>query len=266
MEITQTDFNQFRQFLEKYSGILLADNKQYLVISRLKNFIVEKGFNSFSQFLQQLQQRPQSDTAMQAIELMATNETLWFRDNYPFDCLSSCLFPTWKNFSRIRILCAACSSGQEPYSIAILLHKAGLLSRTEILATDISHKVLQQAKSGFYQQLEIKRGLQQQDIDSYFSYNKESDGWQLNQKIIDSVKFKRLNLIDIPYHLGKFDLIFCRNVLIYFSKQNKTAILNQLASCLNSGGYMFLGASEALTDETVPLKVQRCNPGIAYFK
>jgi len=267
MEISVSDYERFRIILEKQSGILLGENKQYLVVSRLSNFIQEKGLSSMSSLLDQIKGPSGNLLLKQVIDRMTTNETLWFRDRYPFDYLKSTIVPEIRQKSRLnmRIWCAACSTGQEPYSIAMQLEDMGVLASAEILATDLSDRVISKAREGVYQQIELNRGMPQDKLKRFFSQHEGND-WQVNSKLRNKIRFQPLNLLNTPYTLGKFDVIFCRNVLIYFSNENKTKVINGLIDNLKPGGYLFLGASEALTRDSQPMKMVRCNPGLVYQK
>lgn len=265
MQISTTEYTQFQQLLESKSGILLGQNKQYLVSSRLSNFISDNGLNSFGELLSELS-RIQNDSLMQkVVDLMTTNETLWFRDGYPFEYMKKTLIPQFRKNGRFRIWCAACSSGQEPYSLSMLLDEVSALSSAEILASDLSSRILERARTGEYQEIELKRGMPEDKLKKYFS-PVDGNCWQINQQIRNSIRFQSKNLLSFPYASGQFDVIFCRNVLIYFSQENKTKVLNGLIDSLVPGGYLFLGASESLTRETKPLEMVRCNPGLVYKK
>ncbi len=264
MDVTRSDYKRFCELLETKSGILLGDNKQYLVESRLTNFIKNNQLNSLSELITEIS-RPSGRTLLQrVVDQMTTNETLWFRDGYPFEYLRKTLIPHFSKQGRFRIWCAACSSGQEPFSIAMLLDQTAS-SSTEIVATDLSSKILDKAKKGIYQDIELKRGLPQDKLKAYFTQIDDSH-WQIKRHIKDKIRFNSLNLLDLPYRQGQFEIIFCRNVLIYFSQANKTKVLNGLIDSLKPGGYLFLGASESLTKDSKPMEMLRCNPGLVYRK
>jgi chemotaxis protein methyltransferase CheR len=265
MDISSSDYNSFRDILENQSGILLGDNKQYLVSSRLSNFIKENEIASLSALLSEIIRPSGKQLLQKVIDQMTTNETLWFRDNYPFDFMKRQLIPELRRKGRFRIWCAACSSGQEPYSLAMLLAESGNSMAAEILATDLSSRILERAKLGIYQDIELKRGLPEEKLRSHFKAC-DNSSWKLSEPLRNSVNFSSLNLLKIPYSNGKFDVIFCRNVLIYFSHENKTKVLNGLIDSLNPGGYLFLGASESISRDCKPLELVRCNPGLAYRK
>jgi len=265
MEISPTDYDDFREILERQSGILLGENKQYLVASRLACFVKENHMRSLSDLLQEIA-RPSGKPLLQTvIDQMTTNETLWFRDNYPFEYIKRELIPQLKKQLSFRIWCAACSSGQEPYSLAMLLDETSTTTHSEIIATDLSLRVIQKANEGIYQEMELKRGLPQNRLKRYFSHIGK-DLWQINPLLKNSVRFQSLNLLSLPYNFRGLDIILCRNVLIYFSQENKTRVLNGLIDSLKPGGYLFLGASESLTRDCKPLEMVRCNPGLVYRK
>lgn len=266
MEISLADYERFKNMLEKQSGILLGDNKQYLVVSRLSNFIQEKGLKSLAHLLDEVSGPAGRATLHQVVDRMTTNETLWFRDKYPFEYLKNTIVPSYKGRARnFRIWCAACSTGQEPYSIAMLLDEVSSLSSTDIVATDLSDRVLSKAKNGVYQKIELNRGMPAEKLKRYFKPHVSED-WQVNEVLRRKIRFTSLNLLNVPYSQGKFDVIFCRNVLIYFSSENKSKVINGLVDCLNPGGYLFLGASEALTKDVTRMSMVRCNPGLVYQK
>ncbi len=265
MEISAAEYSQFRQILENKSGILLGENKQYLVVSRLSNFIKENSLNSLSELLGKIERPSGSSLLQQVVDQMTTNETLWFRDQYPFEYMKREIIPELKKQSSARIWCAACSSGQEPYSLAMLLHESLSNKSIEIIASDLSTRVLEKAKKGIYQAIELKRGMPDDKLKRFFT-PLENSSWQVKSELKSCVKYHPANLLNFPYTLGKFDVIFCRNVLIYFSQENKTKVLNAMIKNLKPGGFLFLGASESLTRDCEPLEMVRCNPGLVYRK
>lgn len=265
MEISSADYHHFRDILERQSGILLGDNKQYLVTSRLSSFVKDNNLSSLAELLEEIA-RPTGRRLLQSvIDQMTTNETLWFRDSYPFEYMKNKLIPELKKQSSFRIWSAACSSGQEPYSLGMLLDECSATAHSEVVATDLSSRVLEKAQKGIYQELELKRGLPKDRLRRYFSQIGK-DTWQINPLLKNNIRFQPLNLLSVPYNLRNVDVIFCRNVLIYFSQENKTKVLNGLIDSLKPGGYLFLGASESLTRDCKPLEMVRCNPGLVYQK
>ncbi|MDQ7048704.1 MAG: protein-glutamate O-methyltransferase CheR [Enterobacterales bacterium] len=264
MDITTSDYQRFCQLLETQSGILLGDNKQYLVESRLTNFIKNNQLDSLSELTTEISKASGRHLLQKVVDQMTTNETLWFRDGYPFEYMRKELIPNFSKQGRFRIWCAACSSGQEPFSIAMLLDQSSA-SGTEIIASDLSSKILEKANKGVYQDIELKRGLPNDKLKRYFNQVDEIS-WQIKPSLKSQIRFNSLNLLDLPYRQGQFEIIFCRNVLIYFSQDNKTKVLDGLINSLKPGGYLFLGASESLTRDCKPLEMVRCNPGLVYRK
>ena len=203
---------------------------------------------------------------------MTTNETLWFRDNYPFDLLVKDLLPklSAKN-QKIRIWSAACSSGQEPYSIAMSVleyqrqRPGALRAGVEIVATDLSSEMLQKCESGIYDELSLARGLSPQRRQAFFQKN-ESGLMQIKPDVRRMVNFRSLNLLSSYAALGRFDIVFCRNVLIYFSADIKQRILQQIAGQLQSEGILFLGASESISAASDTYNMVKCHPGLYYQK
>ncbi|MNJ41319.1 Chemotaxis protein methyltransferase Cher2 [compost metagenome] len=266
------DFEQFRVFLEKACGILLGENKQYLVSSRLNKLMEQQGIKSLTELVQRIQSQPRSGLREQVVDAMTTNETLWFRDTYPFEVLKNKVLPEQIKANpgqRLRIWSAACSSGQEPYSISMAIDEfersniGQLKMGAQIVATDLSGAMLNNCKSGEYDSLAIARGLSQERLQRYFDV-KAPGRWAIKAPIRSRVEFRSFNLLDSYASLGKFDIVFCRNVLIYFSAQVKKDILLRIHSTLKPGGYLFLGASEALNGLPDHYQMVQCSPGIIY--
>ncbi|WP_111496342.1 MULTISPECIES: CheR family methyltransferase [Marinobacter] len=269
-EITPQEYDAFKTFLQDACGILLGENKQYLVKSRLRKILEENGFDTLGGLVKQLQ-RPRDPLRQVVIDAMTTNETLWFRDTHPFRILTERLLPELaeqKGGQPLRIWSAACSTGQEPYSIAMAIDefrrlKPGKLrGDVKITATDISRSVLDVARKGEYEMLAIGRGLSPERQRNFFAPS-PSGGWQIKPAIKSMVEFKELNLLE-RYMLGKFDLVFCRNVLIYFSADLKKDILTRMHGALSPGGYLILGASESLNGLPEYYEMVQCQPGIIY--
>nr|WP_243430824.1 protein-glutamate O-methyltransferase CheR [Pseudomonas sp. 51_B] len=266
------EFEQFRVFLEKACGILLGENKQYLVSSRLNKLMEQQGIKSLGELVQRIQTQPRGGLREQVVDAMTTNETLWFRDTYPFEVLKNKVIPEFiKNNpgQRLRMWSAACSSGQEPYSISMAIDEfersnlGQLKMGAQIVATDLSGSMLTNCKSGEYDSLAIARGLSQERLQRYFD-TKGPGRWAVKPAIRSRVEFRAFNLLDSYASLGKFDIVFCRNVLIYFSAQVKKDILMRIHSTLKPGGYLFLGASEALNGLPDHYQMVQCSPGIIY--
>ena len=263
-------YKQFSDFLEAQSGIVLGTNKQYLVKSRLAPLLGQFGAESLSDLIKRSMDPRERELKMTVVDAMTTNETLWFRDIYPFQLLTDKIFPELgKNGRPLKIWSAASSSGQEPYSIAMIalehqFKKPGTLPGwVQIIGTDISPTMLNQCKEGVYDNLALARGLSPERKRQFFEPFGDNK-MRVTERVKKLVSFRPFNLLDNYSLLGKFDIIFCRNVLIYFAPEVKSKILNQFATSLNPGGYLMLGASESLTGLTDRFEMVRCNPGIVY--
>lgn len=267
--ITSQDYQAFRAFLEDASGIVLGDNKQYLVTSRLTRLITENDIESFSVLMQRL--KKDRTLRQRIMDAMTTNETSWFRDSYPFDILKEKLLPELAKSQprQVRIWSAACSTGQEPYSLSMvtqeyLMSKPGSLSADamQILGTDISPTVLGSARSACYEGVAVSRGLSAERRARFF--RESNSGWTINEDIKKRVTFREMNLMQSYAILGKFDIIYCRNVLIYFSTELKRDILARMAKCLNPGGYLVLGGSESISNYSEGFDLVRWRNGVIY--
>jgi chemotaxis protein methyltransferase CheR len=248
--VTPSDYEFLRKLLKARSGLDLSSDKQYLVESRLLPLARKAGLPGLSELVQKIKSGSEELTA-ETVEAMTTNETFFFRDKLPFDHLRDAILPALvparANRRSLRIWCAASSTGQEPYSIAMCLKEFGAaLSgwRIEILATDLSHGVLEKSKAGIFSQFEVQRGLPIQMLLKYFTQTGEL--WQLNADIRAMVQHRQLNLLQDFSHLGMFDVIFCRNVLIYFDQETKAGIFDRLAKVLEPDGALVLGAAESV--------------------
>jgi chemotaxis protein methyltransferase CheR len=271
--VDQLEFDQFRQFLEDACGISLGDNKQYLVTNRMRRLMDEHKIASFGDLVRSLRQGLHRKLKDQVIDAMTTNETFWFRDIYPYDHLKNTLFPQLmgpdnKTYGPIRIWSAACSSGQEPYSISMMaeefkLKNMGSLPRPiQIVATDLSTTVLQQARQGEYDKLSVMRGLSNERLERFF--DKGDNHWRVKNMLRDRIDFRPINLMDSYTGLGKFDIVFCRNVLIYFNAELKRQILQKIHAVLKPQGVLYLGSSEGLAGAADLFEMVRCEPGILY--
>ncbi|UZE97763.1 CheR family methyltransferase [Alkalimarinus alittae] len=270
--VSVDEYQLFRDFLQQACGILLGDNKQYLVTSRLRKIMEQEGIESLGVLVQTLKKASSRALKETVVDAMTTNETLWFRDNHPFRILSDILLPEFSErggIKPVRIWSAACSTGQEPYSMTMVAEefkraKPGKLkSGIKVVATDISQTVLANAKSGEYEMLAIGRGLSKERLNAYF-VEKAPGVWKVKPDLMKHVEFRLLNLLDRYSILGKFDVIFCRNVLIYFSAELKLDILSRMHQALNKGGYLVLGASESLNGLSDKFEMIQCRPGIIY--
>jgi chemotaxis protein methyltransferase CheR len=260
--MTPLDYDFLRKALKERSGLVLSADKQYLVESRLLPIARKAGFSNLGQLVAALKRGDTDALMTRVVEAMTTNETFFFRDKTPFENFRAAVLPALLASRRashtIRIWCAAASTGQEPYSLAMALKEAeGSVAgwRIEIIATDLASAVLEKAQAGIYSQFEVQRGLPIQLLIKYFT--KVGDMWRIAPEIRAMVKFKQLNLLADFSALGTFDLIFCRNVLIYFDQETKIGLLNRLGRVTAGDGYLVLGAAETvvgLTDSfrTVP--------------
>lgn len=270
-EIDQQRYLSFVFFLEKACGIALGENKQYLVRSRLSLGAKRYQFDSINSFIDAVLAGNREYQAV-AIEAMTTNETLWFRDLYPFKLLESPILSQFANQSRrFRVWSAACSSGQEAYSIAMTIlnykkqHQNSFRGGIEILGTDISEEMVKRCTVAEYDQLDLSRGLSEQFRTQFFEAS-DNNKLKLKPEVRALTKFKSINLLDSYSSVGKFDVVFCRNVLIYFSVEVKKQILQKIAACLQDGGILFLGASESIADLTDSFAIVRCTSGLYYLK
>ncbi len=262
--MTPPDYEYLRKLLKDQSGLDLSADKQYLIESRLVPLSRKCGLSGIAELVQKMKSGSASIVA-QVVEAMTTNETFFFRDKVPFDHFRDTVMPEILQARSarkgIRIWCAAGSTGQEPYSLAMCLKEMGTaLSgwRVEIVATDLSQEVLEKSKSGIYSQFEVQRGLPIQMLVKYFKQNGEF--WQLNADIRAMVQHRQLNLLHDFSQLGTFDVIFCRNVLIYFDQETKINIFTRLAGTTEGDGFLVLGAAETvvgLTDAFKPYPERR---------
>lgn len=247
------------------SGLVLSTDKGYLLESRLAPLARAEGYPSIEALIAAAR-RESSDRLLWAItEALATHETFFFRDNTPFDLFKQEILPVLSrargNTSTIRIWCAACSSGQEPYSLAMILEEekarlGGL--RFEIVATDMAPRVLEKAKAGVYSQFEVQRGLAIQRLVTHF--DQSGDQWRIKPNLRSMVTFQKQNLLENFSGMGTFDVIFCRNVLIYFDADTKKRILQRLAAQTAGDGYLIMGAAETvvgLSQDFAPVEGRR---------
>jgi chemotaxis protein methyltransferase CheR len=253
--VTPSDYEYLRKLLKERSGLDLSADKQYLVESRLVPLARKSSLQGIPELVQKMKGGGAEALTSEVVEAMTTNETFFFRDKIPFDHLRQTILPELLQARAarrsIRIWCAASSTGQEPYSIAMCLKEAGAALagwRVEIVATDLSQAVLEKSKSGLFSQFEVQRGLPIQMLVKYFTQVGEL--WQLNADIRGMVQHRQLNLLQDFSHLGTFDVIFCRNVLIYFDQDTKVNIFGRLARMLDADGVLLLGAAESVVGIT----------------
>jgi chemotaxis protein methyltransferase CheR len=262
--VTPPDYEYLRKLLKDNSGLDLSADKQYLIESRLLPLSRKCGVAGISELVLKMK-GGSAAIITQVVEAMTTNETFFFRDKVPFDHFRDAIMPeilkARAGRRSIRIWCAAGSTGQEPYSLAMCLKEMSAATagwRIEILATDLSQEVLEKSKAGIYSQFEVQRGLPIQMLVKYFKQTGEL--WQVNPDIRAMVQHRQLNLLHDFSQLGVFDVIFCRNVLIYFDQDTKINIFNRLAKITESDGFLVLGAAETvvgLTDVYKPFPERR---------
>lgn len=268
--MNESQYEEFRVFLEKACGIVLGANKQYLVSSRLNRLMADHKLADMGALVRALKTARSSDLKNQIVEAMTTNETSWFRDAHPFACMQEKILPELAKTGRnpLRIWSAACSSGQEPYSLSMTVQEfqqknPGVLRATvQVVATDISPGMLRSAEKGRYDDMAMARGLSLERKQKYFQ---ETPAYfEVTRPIRARVQFRELNLLQSYALLGRFDIIFCRNVLIYFSSESKRDILQRMARTLQPGGYLFLGGSESITGLSNAFQMQRYHGGVVY--
>lgn len=256
------DLRFLTDLLKRRSGLVLGPDKAYLLESRLNPLARRLGHADLDAMIAAMRLKPTEALLSAVTEAMTTNETLFFRDGRPFQQFADAILPRLisarASRRRLRIWCAAASTGQEPYSIAMLIEEAGAKLagwNIEILATDLSDDVLQRARSAAYSQFEVQRGLPVQRLARFFRQHGTS--WIIKDEVRRHVTFAKHNLLDDNRKLGQFDVVFCRNVLIYFDVDAKRRIIEQIATMLPSDGYLFLGGTETVLGitqafETVP--------------
>ena len=269
--MTPQELDFVARLVRRECGLVLSADKAYLVESRLAPVARRWGAASVDGFIRALMSGASDEQVRDVVEAMVTNETFFFRDRKPFDQFRDHVLPhllrTRAARRSFRIWCAACSSGQEPYSLAMLLRDAEKELagwRIDVVATDISREVLRQAREGCYTQFEVQRGLPIQYLMKYFAQS--GDRWQVKPEIRSMVEFRQFNLLDSPQGLGQFDVVFCRNVLIYFDQETRQGILDRIASVMAPDGVLYLGGAETVLGVTTrfqPSAEQRGLYGLA---
>jgi len=246
---------------------VLTREKAYLLESRLLPVARKRGLKSVDELVGAVRQRPSGDIARDVVEAMTTNESFFFRDIKPFEQFKSVVLPALLKSRaarrQIRIWSAACSSGQEPYTLSMLLaeEQAKLAGWSiDILATDLSTEILEKAEAGLYSQFEVQRGLPIQYLVKYFK--QQGERWQIDAGLRSRVRYRVFNLLDEPAGLGGFDVIFCRNVLIYFDQPTKTTVLARLARVLAPDGFLYLGGAETVLGISDKFQASPDNRGI----
>jgi chemotaxis protein methyltransferase CheR len=257
--MTPLDYDYLQKLLKDRSGLMLSADKKYLLESRLLPLARKIGVPGISELVARMKAGGEA-LILEVVEAMTTNETFFFRDKTPFDHFKDTVIPELLQARAarrsLRIWCAAASTGQEPYSLAMILKDmAGVLAgwRIDIVATDLSPEVLEKSRSGLYTQFEVQRGLPIQLLVKHFT--QVGAMWQLNADTRSLVQFRQFNLLQDFTSLGKFDVIFCRNVLIYFDQATKTDIFGRMMKVNERDGYLFLGAAETVVGLTDKYRV-----------
>jgi chemotaxis protein methyltransferase CheR len=263
--MTPGDFDYLRDLLHRRSGLALTVEKRYLVESRLSILCRRCKIDGLGQLIAQVRAGRNEELIGQVVEAMTTNETLFFRDITPFDLFRKVIVPELAARRDlgpvIRIWSAACSTGQEAYSLAMILDEIGSQlpgKRFEIIGTDLSQEVIEKAKAGVYSQFEVQRGLPVQMLIKHFT--QQGDQWRISERMKSMVKFQTFNLLDDPSRFGMFEVIFCRNVMIYFDMATKAKVIASLSKRLTAGGVVLLGAAETalgVSDALIPDKTNR---------
>lgn len=249
---------KIRQFMAARSGVFLGPEKDYLIDSRLHRVLAERALPSLSELVRRLELQADPGLESAVLSALTTHETSWFRDQRPYERLRREVLPglRQRDGRQLRIWSAACSTGQEVYSIAMVLHEEGFVIpawEVSLLASDLCEHSLAQARAGVYSRLEVERGLSPQHIARYFEAVGEA--WAICPALRQGLRFESLNLIRLPDGMGEFDIIFCRNVLIYFEAATQRLVLQALHDRLRPGGVLFLGAAETplgLCDALLP--------------
>ncbi len=274
MPITNNEFNLLRKYIEQHCGISVGDEKVYLVESRLSGLMVQNGCATFEEFYRKTLADPTLGLRDKIVDAMTTNETLWFRDTSPYRIFEEVVLRQMSNEiqqgkrKKIRIWCAACSTGQEPYSLAMTIHEFARkysvlpMEYVEIISTDISPSALFLAIAGRYDKLSMSRGMTPDIQNRYF--DQAGSIWVLKDKIKKMVTFKKFNLQENFINLGRFDIIFCRNVAIYFSDNFKRDLFKRMAQLLRPEGFLFLGASESISGYSTEYQILTHEKGMYY--
>ena len=245
------DFEFIAQLLYQRSGLVITQEKAYLLESRLNPVARKWDLDGFEALIGAMRSKKDEQMLVDVTEAMTTNESFFFRDNRPFDQFKETVLPhlleARKAQKKIRIWSAACSSGQEPYTLAMILKEEAAKMAgwsIEIVATDLSTEILAKAKEGLYSQFEVQRGLPITLLMKYFT--QDGDKWRISDEIKQMVKYQPFNLLQSPSGLGTFDVIFCRNVLIYFDQETKGEVLGRMAKIMPDDGFLYLGGAETV--------------------
>lgn len=266
MEVSVTDYAMIHDFLERQAGIRLGVGKEYLVTSRLGRVLRQFNLPDFSVLAKRLTDVDARPLQVAVVDAMTTNETFWFRDPAHYRILTECVVPRLSS-NGPRIWSAACSTGQEPYTLAMVLSDAKKSlpdGQYEIVGTDISASALTQAKDARYCGLSAARGLSDTQRQRYFT--QQGDCLEVRSEYRSGISFREFNLLKSFDALGKFDAVFCRNVLIYFSAERKRDIVERIARVINPGGYLFLGSTESMSSHNDLFEMQNVRGGLVYTR
>ena len=278
LRVTNQEFVLLRKYFEDECGITFGDNKSYLIEKRLSDVAVKSGFKCFGDlYLKLIKSSDKGNLYNLVVDAITTNETLWFRDQYPYKILEDLALPELNESinngkkSKITIWSAACSTGQEPYSIAMkvldyfkkLGNEEECYKRVNVLASDISNSAVSQASIGKYDNTAIKRGLTSDFLEIYFK--KENNEWIISDKVKNLITFRQFNLKE-PYlrAFGPFEIIFLRNVIIYFTDSFKTNLFDRIARLMSPGGYMFLGSGETVSGYSNHFEILKYQGAVYY--
>lgn len=270
IDINQHSYTNFAKFLHQKLGIVLGDKRQYLVKSRLSPVARAHNYTDLNTFLNDVVNMRSRVISDQCLELMTTNETYWFRDDYPFKLLTNHVLPSMAdNHTQLKIWSSACSSGQEVYSICMCVSEfmqanpGAFKMGFKVVGTDYSKNMVMHSRDGVYNLMALNRGLPPELKSKYFDLVDDKH-MQVNSKLRAMTEFRQLNLLDNYSSLGHFDIVFCRNVLIYFNGNEKTNILKKIAACIKPGGGLFLGAAESISGVEHLYKMQSIDNGLYY--
>lgn len=275
IKVTPAEFTLMVKYVHDISGIALDQGKEYLIETRLSPLLEQLGCKSYTELLQKAKIDPLKGIERKIIDAISTNETYFFRDKSPFDLLQFKLLPDIIDKRtdggrkprqvNLRIWSAASSTGQEIYSIAMIIKELGLDPKNyniTLVGTDISDAVIAQASYGKYNKFEATRGLSQGFLNKYF--NQDGEHWRIKDEIRAMAQFRKINLMESFAGLGKFDIIFCRNVAIYFSPETRKNLYQKLSGSLEQDGYLMIGSTESLSNDTTLFKPQKYLNSIFY--
>lgn len=252
VDLSDDTFHKLSNLLYQESGINLKDYKKYLVINRLSKYVGDRGdFDNFEDYYEALKNDKSGDLMINFVNALTTNYSYFFRDEIHFDLLKQYLQSHGSSEPYIRIWSAACSTGEEPYTMAISCLQSLPNIRNmdiKILATDVSTKVLELAKEGSYHYSKVKGHIEEKELRSFFTFNRENNHFIVQDKLKEMIAFRYMNLFDNYPFTKSFDIVFLRNVLIYFDKKEKEIVVNKVSETIKPGGYLILGLSETLVE------------------